>query len=312
MNIYSATPHDAIFKQFLRHKAIARDFLQAHLPGELLAQCKLETLQLASGSFVEENLRASYSDILYSLQTRDGPGYIYVLIEHQSTPDKLMPFRLMRYTLSAIQQHLDAGHSTLPLVIPMLFYHGSVSPWPYRMNWLELFDNAALAHRLYTEDFPLVDITVMPDSEIMAHQRMAMLELLFKHIRQRDLASLQEQLGALLIENWLTPSQLEALLTYMLQAGSTSHPEALLCTLAQYSPQHKEQLMTIAEWLAEEGRKKGIVQGIEQGIKQGEALGRRDEAQKIALNMLNAGLAATLVQQLTGLSEDDLLAAKAE
>ncbi|WP_425459992.1 hypothetical protein [Kluyvera ascorbata] len=82
--------------------------------------------------------------------------------------------------------------------------------------------------------------------------------------------------------------------------------------------------MTIAEWLAEEGRKKGIVQGIEQGIErgieqgiergieQGEALGRRDEAQKIALNMLNAGLAATLVQQLTGLSEDDLLAAKTE
>lgn len=308
MKIYSATPHDAIFKQFLRHKAIARDFLQAHLPCELLAQCHLETLQLASGSFVEENLRASYSDILYALQTRDGPGYIYVLIEHQSTPDKLMPFRLMRYTLAAMQQHLDAGHDNLPLVIPMLFYHGSVSPWPYRMNWLELFDNATLAHRLYTQDFPLVDITVIPDSEIMAHQRMAMLELLFKHIRQRDLASLQEQLGALLIENWLTPSQLEALIAYMLQAGSASHPEALLCTLAQYSPQHKEQLMTIAEWLAEEGRKKGIVQGIEQGIEQGEALGRRDEAQKIARNMLNAGLSAALVQQLTGLNADDLTA----
>ena len=308
MKIYSATPHDAIFKHFLRHDAIARDFLQAHLPRELLAQCHLETLQLASGSFVEENLRASYSDILYALQTRDGPGYIYVLIEHQSTPDKLMPFRLMRYTLAAMQQHLDAGHSTLPLVIPMLFYHGSISPWPYRMNWLELFDNATLANRLYTQDFPLVDITVMPDSEIMAHQRMAMLELLFKHIRQRDLASLQEQLGALLIENWLTPSQLEALIAYMLQAGSASHPEALLCTLAQYSPQHKEQLMTIAEWLAEEGRKKGIVQGIEQGIEQGEALGRRDEAQKIARNMLNAGLSAALVQQLTGLNADDLTA----
>ncbi|MGU9866397.1 hypothetical protein [Kluyvera ascorbata] len=92
----------------------------------------------------------------------------------------------------------------------------------------------------------------------------------------------------------------------MLQAGSTSHPEALLCTLAQYSPQHKEQLMTIAEWLAEEGRKKGIVQGIEQGIEQGEALGRRNEAQKIARNMLNAGLSAALVQQLTGLNADDL------
>ena len=62
--------------------------------------------------------------------------------------------------------------------------------------------------------------------------------------------------------------------------------------------------MTIAEWLAEEGRKKGIIQGIEQG----EALGRRDEAQKIARNMLNAGLSAALVQQLTGLNADDLRA----
>ena len=30
MKIFSATPHDAIFKQFLHHTAIARDFLEAH------------------------------------------------------------------------------------------------------------------------------------------------------------------------------------------------------------------------------------------------------------------------------------------
>lgn len=56
--------------------------------------------------------------------------------------------------------------------------------------------------------------------------------------------------------------------------------------------------MTIAEWLAEKGRK--------QGIEQGEALGRREEAVKIAHNMLNAGLSVTLITQLTGLTADDL------
>lgn len=298
MKIFSATPHDAIFKQFLHQKEIAQDFLQAHLPEPLLARCHLETLQLASGSFIEESLRASHSDILYSLQTREGLGYIYVLIEHQSTPDKLMPFRLMRYAIAAMQQHLDAGHDTLPLVIPMLFYHGNVSPWPHRLNWLELFANTPLAESLYTQDFPLVDITVVPDSEIMTHRRMAMLELLFKHIRQRDLAALQEKLGSLLIENWLTAPQLDALIRYMLHAGGTENPAQLLTALAEYSPQHKEQLMTIAEWLAEKGR--------EQGLAQGEALGRREEARKIALNMLNAGLSATLVAQLTGLNADEI------
>ncbi|VDZ84422.1 hypothetical protein U0026_17115 [Kluyvera intermedia] len=60
--------------------------------------------------------------------------------------------------------------------------------------------------------------------------------------------------------------------------------------------------MTIAEWLAEKGRKQGIVQGMEQG----EAIGRREEAYKIARNMLSAGLSVTLITQLTGLTADDL------
>ena len=97
MERFSRTPHDAIFRQMLTQKEVARDFLQLYLPAPFLSICDLNTLQLASGSFIEEDLRSSDSDILYSLQTRHGAGYIYALIEHQSSPDKLMAFRLMRY-----------------------------------------------------------------------------------------------------------------------------------------------------------------------------------------------------------------------
>ncbi|MDI5677530.1 Rpn family recombination-promoting nuclease/putative transposase, partial [Salmonella enterica subsp. enterica serovar Anatum] len=47
-------------------------------------------------------------------KTREGDGYIYVVIEHQSTPDAHMAFRLMRYAMAAMQQHLDAGFSPMP------------------------------------------------------------------------------------------------------------------------------------------------------------------------------------------------------
>ncbi len=167
MERFSRTPHDAIFRQMLAQKEVARDFLQLYLPAQFLSICDLNTLQLASGSFIEEDLRSSYSDILYSLQTQHGAGYIYALIEHQSSPDKLMAFRLMRYTLAAMQRHLDAGHNTLPLVVPILFYHGTVSPWPHTLNWLQLFDLPELAGALYGGDFPLVDLTVMPDNHIL-------------------------------------------------------------------------------------------------------------------------------------------------
>ncbi|MCW2488875.1 Rpn family recombination-promoting nuclease/putative transposase, partial [Candidatus Symbiopectobacterium sp. NZEC127] len=123
------TPHDAMFKQFLTHPDTARDFMQLHLPKHLRKLCCLDTLKLESGSFIEDNLRAYYSDVLYSLRTIAGEGYIHVLIEHQSSPDKMMAFRLMRYAIAAMQRHLDAGHKTLPLVIPMVFYAGETSPY---------------------------------------------------------------------------------------------------------------------------------------------------------------------------------------
>jgi hypothetical protein len=64
---------------------------------------------------------------------------IYLLIEHQSSADRHMAFRLMRYAIAAMQRHLDKGHTQLPLVIPLLFYHGQVSPWPYPCaGWQDL------------------------------------------------------------------------------------------------------------------------------------------------------------------------------
>ncbi|MBN0683754.1 Rpn family recombination-promoting nuclease/putative transposase, partial [Pseudomonas aeruginosa] len=107
------------------------------------------TLHLESGHFVEDDLRPFYADILYSLKTTAGDGYIYALIEHQSTPDRHMAFRLMRYAIAAMQRHLDAGHDRLPLVIPVLFYHGLVSPYPFSLRWLDEFVAPELAGHLY-------------------------------------------------------------------------------------------------------------------------------------------------------------------
>ncbi|MCM5888008.1 Rpn family recombination-promoting nuclease/putative transposase [Klebsiella pneumoniae] len=296
MEKVSQTPHDAVFRQMLMHQAVAKDFLQLYLPAPFLAICELDSLQLVSSSFVEEDLRASYSDILYSLRTRHGPGYVYALIEHQSTPDKLMAFRLLRYALAAMQRHLDAGHDTLPLVVPILFYHGKVSPWPWARNWQQLFADPALAKALYSNDFPLVDLTVMPDNQIARHRRMAMLELLQKHIRHRDLAELQVPLIALMTQGYLTEAQLNTLLRYMLQAGTTEHPGALIRTLAAQSPRHKELMMTIAEWLEEKGRK------------QGQQEGEQEATRSIAARMLARGLERQTVQELTGLSDEELAA----
>ncbi len=110
----TATPHDAVFKRFLRHPETANDFLMLYLPEAIRQRCDFATLRLQSASFIDEDLRAWYSDVLWSVRTTCGAGYIYVVIEHQSSPDNHMAFRLMRYAIAAMQRHLDAGHKTLP------------------------------------------------------------------------------------------------------------------------------------------------------------------------------------------------------
>lgn len=131
---------------------------------------------------------------------------------------------------------------------------------------------------------------------------MAMLELLQKHIRQRDLAELQPMLITLLAQGYLTENQINTLISYMLQAGTTEKPGPLIRELAKQSPRHKELLMTIAEWLEEKGRKKGRKEGRQEGLQEG----RREISRSIALKMLACGLEPKMVMELTGLSQEEL------
>ena len=306
----TSTPHDAVFKKFLGHPDTARDFLDTYLPSSLHELCDLDTLKLEPGSFIEEDLRASYSDVLWSLKTRTGKGYIYALIEHQSSPDAHMAFRMMRYAIATMQKHLDAGHKTLPLVVPMLFYHGAKSPYPYSLCWLDEFANPKLARQVYAAAFPLVDITVIPDDEIVQHRRMALLELIQKHIRQRDLMGLVEQIVSLLLTGLTNDSQIKTLFNYILQTGDAPRFSEFIRGVAERSPQHKEHLMTIADRLHEAGFQKGWLEGQQKGKQEGkqEGLieGQRTEALRIARTMLADGTDLSTVQKITRLSVEDI------
>jgi len=299
-------PHDAIFRQFLTQPDIARDFMEIHLPAELRAICDLSTLQLDSGSFVEEDLKPFYSDVLYSLKTTAGDGYVYVLIEHQSTPDKHMGFRLMRYAVAAMQRHLDKGNKKLPLVIPVLFYAGKRSPYPYSTNWLNEFEDPELATRLYTGELPLVDVTVIPDDELMEHRSMAALTLLQKHIRQRDLAEQLDSLTNILLAGYLSSSQVISLVHYIVKAGEASDAKAFVHELARRVPEYEDELMTIAKQLEKLGIDKGIQLGVEMGIKEGIKEGFKEGKMEVARTMLQNGIDRQTVLTMTGLSESEL------
>ena len=170
------TPHDGVFKKVFSNIQVAKDFLEIHLPGEVAALCDFNTLAVEPASFVEDSLAKHYSDMLYSLKIAGSDAYIYMLIEQQTKPLKMMPFRMLKYQLAIMQQYLHQGHKKLPVVVPLLFYTGK-NLYPYSVNLMDCFEEPKLAKELMFKSLQLIDLSQIPDAEIRTHKSVAMLEM---------------------------------------------------------------------------------------------------------------------------------------
>lgn len=101
-------PHDAFFKQYLGIAQVAADFLRHHLPAPVAAQLDLTSLQLEKDTFVDEQLRNHFSDLVYrTVTTAQTPVAIALLFEHKSYPDEWVDFQLLRYQTNLWQQEFQ-------------------------------------------------------------------------------------------------------------------------------------------------------------------------------------------------------------
>ena len=116
-------PHDALFKWTFSQPELAAAELRAVLPPALVERLDLDRLALAEGSFVDRDLQGSQEDRLFSIPCGSALALVYVLFEHQSTVDPLMPLRLLEYMVRIWQRHVsERGGSALPLpvIIPVV------------------------------------------------------------------------------------------------------------------------------------------------------------------------------------------------
>uniref|UniRef100_UPI0036D93C29 Rpn family recombination-promoting nuclease/putative transposase n=1 Tax=Photorhabdus sp. RM322S TaxID=3342825 RepID=UPI0036D93C29 len=201
---------------------------------------------------------------------------------------------------------------------PLLFYHGEVRPYPYSNRWLDCFTLPEQAAHLYRQAFPLVDVSVLSDEEILTHKGVALMELVQKHIRCRDMLEWVPQLVELLNAGYNTAEQRNVVLRYILLNGHTLDLSQFVHQLIEQSPEHETMLMTIAEQLEQkglergieqgrtEGREEGIEQGLERGIEQGREKGKVETAQAL----LRHGVSLDIIVTSTGLSRDKIEALK--
>ncbi len=272
----TAAPHDALFKAAFSQVEHAAEELRCVLPTSLLARMDLASLALAAGSFVDEALRESHTDLLYSLRLDGRDARIYILFEHQSTPDPWMPLRLLRYMLRIWDGCVADGATCLPVIIPVVLHH-SVTGWRAPTRFEALFDLPPEA-AAFTPHFTFALDDLGAHSEAALHKRRvsAFTRLVLSALQQtrseRDLGELLRGWAKLIRELRRAPDGARALrlvFRYLYEVRGRAEFAAVDTTARD--PRESEDLMeTMADYLRSEGRAQGLEQGREEGLEQGQ------------------------------------------
>ena len=267
-------PHDRLFREIWSDRDVAMDFLRNYLPEKILKLSDLSSLEICKDSFVEEDLKEYFSDLLYRMKLEKQEGYIYLLFEHKSYPEKLIHLQLSEYMLKIWRLHLKQ-HKTkyIPVIVPAVLYHGK-RKWNAKIKFSGMFSGPVKELSEYIPDFEYVlyDLSRYSDDEIKGTVLSRAVMLLMKHISDPDL--IMKLPGIFLLMRDLLRQDtglryIETILRYLYSAAETQ-PEEIINVLEQtLSEEGRKMGMTAADRLRKEGYDQGVHQGIQQGIQQG-------------------------------------------
>ena len=175
--------HDTLFKFTFSEVANAASMLRFLFPAALVALIDFGTLERCPGSFVDEALTERHTDLLFSAKIAGRDAFIYVLFEHQSSFDPLMPFRLLAYMVRIWEAHLKAHPDAkqIPVIVPVVLHH-SEAGWKADPSFEGLLDADAellqhVAELVPRFRFLLDDLSAVSDFELKARSLGAFVRL---------------------------------------------------------------------------------------------------------------------------------------
>ena len=121
--------HDRRYKRLFSKPYFLQKLLESFVHEDFVHELDFSTLKRWDKSFIDEAFREKESDLIFSIEFKGRECYIYLLLEFQSTVDKHMPIRFLRYILEFYEsnRNLKSG-GKYPAVFPLLLYTGD-APW---------------------------------------------------------------------------------------------------------------------------------------------------------------------------------------
>ena len=262
-------PHDALIRTLLEDAERARDFIKDHLPNNIAGLLADDPPQILDGSFVDEALAGSQSDILMQVRLKaGGEAFCYVLVEAKSTPDPGLPLQLATYMARIWKRYAGDSHRklrNLPPIIPMVAYTGKKA-WNVP---------AGLAEMIASPD---PELAFLPGERYIVRSLRAMpVDALSRNpaLRAGFIALRQEALDYLSAITQTLPEGSvlwRQILEYVVRTYDDVDIDDLKAALLREGHTELEVVMgTIAETLLEQGSERGFAKGKAEGLAAGKA-----------------------------------------
>ena len=303
-------PHDKLFRAVFGHAPEVAAVLRDHLPEPLARDLQWSSLTLQDASFVDDELRDSESDLLFSVEHSGGdpPVWLYILLEHQSQPLRWMPFRLLKYCCRI----WDRNRRTLPKephlrpILPIVFYQGR-SRWRHATEVAELFA-PPVREWPWVPRFShlLIDQSQVRPPTVRGRLRGRIAQLMMMAAYRYRREALQRAAHLLAdVASSGDRDAVRAFATYLWATQDRATAHRFGKEFSDAIPGPGGDLMTYAEELILEGEQRGRQAGLREGER-----GRLEERVRTIEGLMRAGVQWPVIESATGIDQEALSALK--
>src|SRR5688572_21344642 len=301
-------PHDRLIKKLLSNPGITRDILNLYLPKSAIQLMDLTHLTLQRDSFIDDEHRAFAVDLLFKTRIQNEDGYVWLLLEHQSTDDPWLPVRIFKY-MALIWDHLRKTSKTpkVPLIYPLIIYNGQ-RPYSSTLTLSEMIQPAsarALFDNLFKTPFPLIDLTTIEDDvlrqQAQDYVKGVSLLMTLKHVRDKALQLYFEQVLVKIfkqLDESGNRDEVVDMLYYLFKTnGYLDDREFLVILHNEFSEEVENNMMTLEERAIQRGREKGLQEGLQRGLQQGS----QQVLEETARRLFTEGCDLSFISKITAL-----------
>ena len=191
----------------MSHSKVSEEFFKKYLPDKIRNIIDFDSLKLQKESYIDDNLKLQITDLLYAVNFDGHLGFLYILIEHASKSDSLLPFRMLKYMTAIMEDHLkDSKNRKLPLIYPLIFYTGK-KPYAHSMDLFDLFapEDQELAKETLLRPYHLIDLSQACDEEMKKYVWLGAMASALKHIHDPDILPFFDEEKIMTLADYLKP-----------------------------------------------------------------------------------------------------------